>query len=61
MSLQEARVSQMCNISDGTSDLLMTFINYRGDNISVAERKVQKFITKICTLFGYFTTMYQIF
>ena len=50
----------MSNISDGTSDLLMIFIRYRGNYISGAERKAQKFIMKIDTLFGYFTTMYQI-
>jgi len=38
----------------------MTFISYKGDYISGAGRKVQKFTKKIGTLFGYFTKIYHI-
>jgi hypothetical protein len=61
MSPQDARISQICvKYPDEHQMFLMTFISYRADYISGAERKVQTFITKIGTLFGYFTTMYQI-
>jgi hypothetical protein len=57
---RRSNITDRCNTSEGTSDLLVTFISYRSYYIYGAGRKVHKFITKTGTLLGYFTAKYQI-